>query len=183
MFLLTKPCTKLHGDLIGLVPFLFLSSRPARSAAYLSTPAPDITCSLPPFHFDPLPPLCTYANSCAQSMCYQHTDPFQHRIPPLSWNSKRTSYAYSYHISNPSIQISQNLQSKPNSYSISTTLSKTFQNMTISSPSSVGSYPIKTYTLTLEILNLIQRTLELPHPKPITALCHMSLNRMPPSLF
>ena len=59
------------------------------------------------------------------------------------------------------------------------TLSISFQNTFLSSPSpSERLYPTTTQTLTLENLNLIQRILELTHPKSITALCYTLLKRM-----
>ena len=54
MFLLTWLYNVSHGDLIGLVPFISMPTQPTHSTSYLPSPAPDLPCSLPPLHLDPL---------------------------------------------------------------------------------------------------------------------------------
>ena len=56
---------------------------------------------------------------------------------------------------------------------LSTVLSKSFQNLSLFSPiPSLGLYPTTTQTLTLQNLSLIHRILEVTHPKSITSLYH-----------
>ena len=172
-----------NGDMRCLVSFFSLPSHPSQNATYPSSLASGLSCSLPPLHLGPLPPLCTYANSFVQSMCCPHTAPFQHRTPPLfshfcsPGTPKNTSYTdstlFSIHLLRSCK--THNLYQFP---TLSIVLSMSFQNLSLSSSfPSLGLYPTITQKLTLENLNLIHRILELTHLKSITALCHTSFNR------
>ena len=116
--------------------------------------------------------LATLVNSSAQVKLSHIQPPFSTEmnhassIIIFSWNSKNTNYAAltrspTYH---------SDLYPLP---TLSTTLSRSFQNLSFSSQSpSVGPQPTTTHTLTHMIL-------ELTHPKSITALRYTSFIQSP----